>query len=361
MREILSSETRRGRRLLGVLLAASALAAFLGPAAQAQPFGGSWLALTGPSSSYLNVPSVAALNPSSAITIEGWVNVTDPGGCGNIVGKNYQQAWWVGICGTTLRSYLKGTTSIHDGGTLPVGQWTHFAVVYDGVTRKHYINGEVVLNFADAGSLPATGDPLEIGSDVKYPNHTPTGSINEVRLWNVARTQDQIRSTINVPITTSQTGLVAVWALDSTPNDVVGGHNGTLTGSGAHFMSFAAGPPCAGSTATQLCLQGRFQITTTFRTATPPGPSDGTGHVVVAGSNSGIFWFFSSDNWEVMVKAINGCALNNRYWIYSAATTDRSYRMEVFDTVHFVNKVYFNYAGPPAPAVTDSSAFATCP
>src|ERR1700681_2163582 len=119
MREILSSETRRGRRLLGVLLAASALAAFLGPAAQAQPFGGSWLALTGPSSSYLNVPSVAALNPSSAITIEGWVNVTDPGGCGNIVGKNYQQAWWVGICGTTLRSYLKGTTSIHDGGTLP--------------------------------------------------------------------------------------------------------------------------------------------------------------------------------------------------------------------------------------------------
>ncbi|HEV7786488.1 MAG TPA: hypothetical protein VGQ28_14170, partial [Thermoanaerobaculia bacterium] len=102
-------------------------------------------------------------------------------------------------------------------------------------------------------------------------------------------------------------------------------------------------------------------ITATFRTATAPGPSDGTAHVVVAGANSGIFWFFSSDNWEVMVKAINACALNSHYWIYSAATTDRFYRMEVFDTLHFQNKVYFNYAGPPAPAVTDSSAFATCP
>jgi hypothetical protein len=358
----ISQSVKAGRQLVpGVLLVALALAIAGVPAAQAQPFGGSWLALTGPSSSYLKVTSVAALNPSSAITIEGWVNVTDPGGCGNIVGKNYQAAYWVGICGTTLRSYLKGTSSIKDGGTLPAGQWTHFAVVYDGVTRKHYINGEVVFSVADTGSLPATGDALEIGSDVSYGNHTPTGSFNEVRLWNVARTQQQIRDNINVPINTSQTGLVAVWALDSTVNDVVGGHNGTLTGPGAHFMSFAAGPACSGSTSTQLCLQGRFQISATFRTATSPGPSDGTAHVVLGGANSGIFWFFSSDNWEVMVKAINGCSLNSEYWIYSAATTDRFYRMEVFDTVHFVNKIYFNFAGPPAPAVTDSSAFATCP
>ena len=360
MREILGSEAKWGRRLLGVMLAAFSLAAILSPAAQAQPFG-AWLTLTGPASGYVNVPSVAALNPSSAITIEGWVNVTDLGGCSNIVGKNYQQAYWIGLCGTTLRSYLKGSASLKDGGTLPAGQWTHFAVVYDGVTRKHYINGELVFNVADTGSLPATGDALQIGSDVKYPNHTPRGAMNEIRLWNVARTQDQIRSTINVPINTSQPGLVAVWSLEATANDVVGGHNGTLTGTGVGYLSFPAGPSCSGSTATQLCLQGRFQISATFRTATAPGPSDGVAHVAVPGSNSGIFWFFSSDNWEVMVKAINGCALNSQYWIYSAATTDRFYRMEVFDTVHFVNKVYFNYAGPPAPAVTDSSAFATCP
>ncbi|HSS49702.1 MAG TPA: LamG domain-containing protein [Thermoanaerobaculia bacterium] len=349
------------RRLFpAALMAALALATVLSPAAQAQPFG-AWLTLSGPTSGYILVPSSPALNPVSAITIEGWVNVTDADGCSSIIGKNFQTSWWIGICGTTLRSYLKGgLSSQRNGGTLPAGQWTHFAVVYDGVSRKHYINGELVMNMAETGSLPSNGDALRIGSDISWV-HTPSGAMNEIRLWNVARTQDQIRSTINVPVNTALPGLVSVWSLEATANDVVGGHNGALTGSGVGYLTFPAGPHCTSSTVNQLCLQSRFQITATFRTATAPGPSDGTAHVVVAGPNSGIFWFFSSDNWEVMVKAINACGLNSRYWIYSAATTDRFYRMEVFDTLHFQNKVYFNYAGPPAPAVTDSSAFATCP
>ncbi|HEX4962581.1 MAG TPA: LamG domain-containing protein [Thermoanaerobaculia bacterium] len=361
MREAPSSPTkaRRGWRL--TLLAAAAFAVLLVPAAGAQPFN-AWLTLSGPTSGYINVLSSPVLNPASAITIEGWVIVTDPGGgCSSIIGKNFQTAWWIGICGTTLRSYLKGgLSSQRNGGTLPAGQWTHFAVVYDGVSRKHYVNGELVMNTAETGSLPSNGDALRIGSDVSWA-HTPAGAMNEIRLWSVARTQDQIRSTINVPVNTALPGLVAVWSLQATANDVVGGHNGALTGSGVGYLNFPIGPPCSASTVNQLCLQGRFLVTTTFRTATAPGPSDGSAHVVVAGANSGVFWFFSSDNWEVMVKAINGCGLNSRYWIYSAATTDRFYRMEVFDTLHPTNKVFFNYAGPPAPAVTDSSAFATCP
>jgi hypothetical protein len=83
--------------------------------------------------------------------------------------------------------------------------------------------------------------------------------------------------------------------------------------------------------------------------------------VVVAGANSGIFWFFSSDNWEVMTKALNGCSLNSHYWIFSAATTNVFYRMDVFDVRAGQQKIYFNYPGPPAPAVTDVDAFATCP
>ena len=111
-----------------------------------------------------------------------------------------------------------------------------------------------------------------------------------------------------------------------------------------------------------LCLQNRFVITSKWRTNPTPGtPTDGNGSVVVAGPNSGIFWFFSSDNWEVMIKALNGCGLNNRYWIFSAATTNVFYRIEVFDSERFEQKIYFNYPGPPAPAVVDTNAFATCP
>jgi hypothetical protein len=63
----------------------------------------------------------------------------------------------------------------------------------------------------------------------------------------------------------------------------------------------------------------------------------------------------------VMVKVLNGCGLNNRWWLFSAATTNVFYRLEVTDVTTGTSKIYFNYPGPPAPAVTDTDAFATCP
>lgn len=346
---------KRSKILLIAAIVATAFAVGLPSAASAQPFG-AYMVLSGPTDGYALIPSTAALNPASEITIEGWVNVTDPGGCSDIIGKNYQQAWWVGICGTTLRSYLKGTASLKDSGTLPAGQWTHFAVVYDGVTRKHYINGELIHTFADTGSLPATGDDLRIGSDIKYPHHSPHGTLNELRLWNVARTQEQIRATINVPLTTGLPGLVAVW--HDGQHDSIGGHNGSLVGS-VVFLTLPAALNCGTSTSTALCLNTRFSVTVTDRTGGPGSP-ESQAHVVGSNTTSGVFWFFSADNWELMVKSINGCGLNNRYWLFSAATTNVFYRMQVVD-VHGVSKIYFNYPGPPAPAVTDTNAFATCP
>jgi concanavalin A-like lectin/glucanase superfamily protein len=363
-----SDRPRRGRllkiRALGLALAALALA----PAAQAQPFGG-WATFQGPTSGYVRVNPSPALNPTAAFTFEAWVNVTDPlaGGCSSIAGKHWQKAWWIGICGTTLRSYVKGyapaglggTGTFRDAGVLPPGTWTHIAVVFDGAQRLHYINGELAGSWAESGPLTTSTEEVRIGSDIAYV-HTPAGSIHEVRLWNVARTEAQIRAWLNKRITVAQPGLVSVWSLGGT-NDIIGGHNGAVMGSGVGALTFPPGGSCT-TTVGQLCLQGRFIITTKWRTNPTPGtPPNGNGSVVVAGPNSGVFWFFSSDNWEVMVKAINACPLNNRYWIYSAALTDVFYRMEVFDNQAKAQKIYFNYPGLPAPAVTDSDAFATCP
>ncbi len=360
---------RRSGRLFGTLLVAFVLVVIFSPTAQAQPFN-AWLTLSGPTHGYIRIPHSTALNPTGAITIEAWVNVTDPGGCSSIIGKHWQQTWWVGICGQTLRSYIRGyngsgtegPNSYRDAGVVPPGVWTHIAVVFNGSQRLHYINGEVAHSWAESAPLTTNDQPVRIGSDVAFEN-SPNGAIDEVRLWNVARTTSQIRSAINVPISTGQPGLVAVWPLNASAVDVVGGHNGTLNGSSIGYLSFPAGPTsCGASTTSALCLQSRFQIRTKWRTNPTPGtPTDGEGHVVVAGANSGIFWFFSSDNWEVMTKAINGCSFNNRYWIYSAATTDQFYRMEVFDFKGLKSKIYFNYPGSPAPALTDSDAFATCP
>ncbi|MEO8505621.1 MAG: LamG domain-containing protein [Acidobacteriota bacterium] len=341
------------------LLVAAALAvlfAVLAPVtAHAQPFG-AWMILNGPISGYANIPSTPDLNPASAITIEAWVNVSDANapGCSSIVGKNFPTSWWLGICGTTFRSYVNGV--LYDHGTIP-HNWTHIAVVFDGTSRKHYINGELVGTHAEGfTTLVSNAVPIRIGSDFSYA-HTPSGDINEVRLWSVARTQDQLRSTINVPLTSAQPGLVAVWR--DGVHDALGAHDGTLVGS-VFFLTFPVALNCGSTTATSLCLNTRFSVSATFRVGAP-GTAESQAHVAVANSGSGIFWFFASDTWEVLVKSLNGCALNSRYWIFSAATTNVFYRMNVFDIRAGVNKIYFNYPGPPAPAVTDTNAFATCP
>ena len=275
-----------------------------------------------------------------------------------LVGKDFTHAYWVGICNRTLRSYIKGSASSFDGGTIPVSELTHIAVTYDGTTRRHYINGELVASHAETGPLPTTTSE-GCASAATSPGgfHSQPVSFSEVRLWNVAHTQDQIRSAINVRLTTPQTGLVAAWGFGVT--DDLHHHTGTIVG---HFsaLDLPVALTCGSSSSTTLCLDDRFSISAVSRTGAP-GSAESQAHVAISSQSSGIFWFFSSDNWEVMVKALDGCALNSNYWIFSAATTNVFYRMTVYDIRAGVQKIYFNYPGPPAPAVTDVTAFATCP
>lgn len=346
-----------------VLVLAAALTVLAAPAAQAQPFG-SWSVFERTPAGWIEVPHHPALDPDGQITIEGWVNLeyapSVPGAedCRSIVGKNWQQAWWVGICHGQIRSYLRGNGSARTAGVIGSEGWTHFAVTFDGTTRRHYVNGELAGAWAEAaGPLGSSTAPVRIGSDVAW-TFTPDGAINEIRLWSVGRSETQIRQWINLPIASPQAGLVAVWA-NGGPDDVVGIHDGVIVGN-VTALTFPVALGCT-TTATTLCLADRFTVTVDWRVDGPP-VSEGQGRVApLTTAESGIFWFFAPTNWEVMVKVLDGCVINDRKWIFSAATTNVFYRLEVFDVEHGVNKVYFNYPGPPAPAVTDTAALATCP
>lgn len=105
-----------------------------------------------------------------------------------------------------------------------------------------------------------------------------------------------------------------------------------------------------------LCLQdSRFAVEVDWRRA------DGTGDagvVVHEGTNdSGLFRFFDGNNWEVLVKVLDGCSSNGHVWVYSASATNLGYTIRVTDTVSGTVREYRNEAGVPAAAVTDTSAF----
>ncbi len=347
-----------------------ALALSFPGAALAQPFG-PYVEFSGTGSAAagngcLVVPDSPALAPATAITLEGWVDLATPfaaadpadsanpsSACRSLIGKDASRSYWLGVCGSTVRASFRGAGSEHDAGTVPAGRWTHVAVTYDGTTQSHYIDGELIQSFAVSGPPGASSAPLEIGGDVSWPL-SPRGALAEFRLWNVARTVDQIRGTINVALSGVQPGLVAAWGLAGTGGDALGLQNGTFQGTYA-AVSPRAVLTCASPGPGDLCLVPAMLATVRWRTG---DGAAGAGTVVpVASTGSGIFWFFGLENWELMVKAIDACTLNGAVWLFTAATTNVFYRLEVMDVRTGVTKIYFNYPGPPAPAVTDTVAF----
>ncbi len=119
-------------------------------------------------------------------------------------------------------------------------------------------------------------------------------------------------------------------------------------------------PPACLPGPTTLCLVGgRFRAEVTW---TDPQGHSGPGQVAAcANDGSGLFWFFSPDNWELMLKVIDGCALNQRFWVFSAATTNIGYDLVVTDTKSGRVVHYMNPLGRTSPATTDTAAFAACP
>jgi hypothetical protein len=112
--------------------------------------------------------------------------------------------------------------------------------------------------------------------------------------------------------------------------------------------------------ATSLFLQqGRFKAEVAwrdFRGKTGVGKASSP-----AADGSGIFWFNSPQNWEMMVKVVDGCAADNHFTVYAAAMTDLAYTLTVTDTRTGRVKRYRNRLGQRARPVTDKSTFDTCP
>ena len=139
----------------------------------------------------------------------------------------------------------------------------------------------------------------------------------------------------------------------------------TLTVSGANhestasrvFLVEAADPAGAcepdGET---ICLRdSRYQVRATWRSAEGEVQPARVAH---AGTNdSGLLWFHDAENWEVLVKVLDGCSINGADWVFAASATDLGFDLEITDTVTGEVRRYAMSAGSPAPALTDADAF----
>jgi len=166
----------------------------------------------------------SSLNIIGPITIEGWINPS------TFTGRGYILEKYIGSIGgydlgfqdefnadyISFRIGSGASNSQINSSTIPLNVWTHIAAVYDGVTIKIYLNGTLNVSGNAITSFTNSGTNMIIGA-----NNTGSGigdyfdgSMDEVRLWSAARTEDEIRENMCRKLTGAQPNLVGYWAFN---------------------------------------------------------------------------------------------------------------------------------------------------
>lgn len=107
--------------------------------------------------------------------------------------------------------------------TFSFGVWYHVAGTYDGATVRLYINGNLVGSHAIAKTIDwdLAYFGSYIGGNGRDPYNKFNGQLDEVRIWNVARSQAEIQATMKRRLTGTETGLMGYYRLDEGAGQVV--------------------------------------------------------------------------------------------------------------------------------------------
>ncbi len=156
-------------------------------------------------------------------TFEAWVNINS-GASGNNTIVDYGTSVTGSrntfqVNGSLGLSFIAGGTNTNIGSTnngiVTPGTWTHVAFVMDNGTGYLYLNGTQVGTGNLSGvNTPTTGADLTIGERVSGGSIPMDGSIDEVRIWNTARTAAEISQFMNYEFCDAPTGLVAYFKLN---------------------------------------------------------------------------------------------------------------------------------------------------
>ena len=107
--------------------------------------------------------------------------------------------------------------------------------------------------------------------------------------------------------------------------------------------------------ATTLCLQNnRFQVTVNW--SVPSQGTSGVGTVVPLTGDSGAVWFFSSNNYEMLLKVVDGRPVNGRFWFFGGMLTNVSFTITIVDTATGAVRTYSSVQGNVA-IFQDTNAF----
>ena len=202
------------------------------------------------------IPHNSALN-ALPFTAEAWINTLQTGGDAAIAGKYANgsfNGWQMGLHnGLFTAAYFHdsanyvgdGGAYTFTGGNVADGNWHHVAFTVDNTGGTLYVDGISGSHLAWHG----TSGPCSAAQNVTLGALSDgsslfAGHVDEVRLWNTARTPAQIQVNMRATQKENETALIAYYRLDeghgTAITDATANHfDGTLTGSALWLNSSA--------------------------------------------------------------------------------------------------------------------------
>ena len=171
---------------------------------------------------YVFISDNSLLDLAQDYTLEAWIFPESFSWLAGIISKYHTNAANGYILRLTSQAPYTGLgfdELITPTNIISANQWYHVAAVKEGATRKIYVNGTESQLSGSALNVTANNNPVRIGSD--YGGRYFDGRIDEVRIWNTARTQEEISLTMNTPPSIEDTSLIAYYNFNSGSGDIL--------------------------------------------------------------------------------------------------------------------------------------------
>ena len=190
---------------------------------------------------YVEIPDTTDFNFNQPLTVSGWLFLNDNVN-GGIVGQwGYGglggDAFMLALDNSHLRATLPkpGLYHLYSNSEMKTNQWIHVAMVYDRSVLKLYIDGKLDASGDISVNSVDSSQTVKIGlEDIMFnQKHYLNGIVDEVQIWNVARTQEEIQDNMHKPLLGDETGLVGYWRFDEGEGQITydssrNGNNGQL-------------------------------------------------------------------------------------------------------------------------------------
>lgn len=228
----------------------------------------------------VNAGSSPVFDITDALTLEAWVKVdpTQPANYPRIIDKFdvvEQEGYNLIVNGGHLFMEIidvGGYSYSVYGSSIDDGNWHHVAGTFSGDELRIYLDGTLDDSWSFGLSAIQTGsNELGIGNNYDGQSWLPlVGSIDEVRVWNVARSDAQILACMNSPLAGNEPGLVGYWRFDenggTTAMDLTGNGNHATLENGAAWstdVQFAGTGDCSGVGIASIGSAWELEITPT--------------------------------------------------------------------------------------------------